>query len=733
MKKFLSFVCALAIVLSASAAPAKKAGLVKFAKTQAKELKAQKPLKAEKAAAFKSAAIEKTSVKALPLKKQFADQALKAAKAEKEALDVTIASWDIEDWGTDGELYLYGADNTHAFYFDLIYGGDAEDLIPGKTYTVADVYVSSETGEQYAGVFYDGDWHYGIKELSVVKTIDGEGLVHFVGSVVDSLDAAFTFHYDEEPFVPTGDTVTYAIKANAKMSYSTYFEDWTIKADDNVYGLRLDIYSDNAESPVGNYTTEDFDLYYTWVEVYSAPDSSALLQAVEAKASISTLNDTTFIAASILAEDGVVYELSAVYATPKKEAEVTIAAENLEINDAYYDWFGIVLATASNDDYEVYLSFYPDSAAAGYFGAYTLGSEASGDVTIYAQDSVVVDFYSGTFNLAKTEEGVVLTGKLLAFNNVEYTLDLKYVKPQATRQENILVDNAVLKIYPDYGDWQVTGFNADSSRFVAIDVYGDVKSGTFTLEDMDDYYTYIMNVIQRNDSLIATEQFNPIDVEIAVDFNAADSTVTIAGTYLGQGYYDDKDIPEFTLLIKAKVVGDDPSAGEQYDAEEDFIVDFADYTVEDKYLESYGVLFIEAETEKSEYISIELWLPETATALVAGEYAVSESEGEPQTVTYTTVDQYINGSFAGILTSDDKISVPFWYFAEGKVTVNEDLSIAVDVINTKGAKIQCKLNKAGQGIESTNAEKVAVKRLMNGQLVIEKNGVRYNAVGTILK
>ena len=119
-----------------------------------------------------------------------------------EPIDVTCEEWEIEDWGDDGELYLYNKDTTLAFYFDLYYGEDAEDLILGKEYTVADVYVSEATGEQYAGVYHDGEWYYGIKTLSLTKTIDEKGLVHFVGSLVDSLDAAYTFHYDEEE--PTG-------------------------------------------------------------------------------------------------------------------------------------------------------------------------------------------------------------------------------------------------------------------------------------------------------------------------------------------------------------------------------------------------------------------------------------------------------------------------------------------------------------------------------------------------
>ena len=116
---------------------------------------------------------------------------------QTEPLDVTIGSWYVEDWGDDGELYMYTADNSMGFYFDLIYGEGANDLIRDKEYTVADVYVSENTGEQYAGIFYDNEWHYGIKTLSLTKTIDADRHVHFAGSVLDSLDNAYTFHYDE--------------------------------------------------------------------------------------------------------------------------------------------------------------------------------------------------------------------------------------------------------------------------------------------------------------------------------------------------------------------------------------------------------------------------------------------------------------------------------------------------------------------------------------------------------
>lgn len=40
------------------------------------------------------------------------------------------------------------------------------------------------------------------------------------------------------------------------------------------------------------------------------------------------------------------------------------------------------------------------------------------------------------------------------------------------------------------------------------------------------------------------------------------------------------------------------------------------------------------------------------------------------------------------------------------------------------------VNSAYLAVENVEAEKTAVKRLIDGRLVIEKNGKRYNALGT---
>lgn len=547
-------------------------------------------------------------------------------------------------------------------------------------------------------------------------------LVHFAGSCVDSLDAAFTFHYDEEEFIPSGEEVKHSFKTCAKLSYSSYFQDWTISVADAEYALQLDILSENSESAVGEYDSanEDFDLDYTEVEIFTSGSTSTVLDAKSAKAVIVERNDSLLIAAEIIASDGVKYIFDAFFAAPTKQGEVTIEATNLVIDDSLFDFLGVVMATASNDDYDVNF-FLP-----GTLGDFVIGEEASGDINN-------IEMYSGSIKIINGSEGAELTGKVLCYDNIEYTLDLKYVRPDKTRDIAIEIDDAVLTIYPDYNDWQVVGANADNTFYVAIDVISDAVEGTYSEADLDLQYTAIDSVYVQNDSLKVAEEYTPLALNIIVTFNAQDSTAVITGTYLGQGYLNGKDVPEFTLRIAAKVVTYVPSTEIEYDAEENFNVQYPTYEVDDTYLADYGVLFITAANDDRETIELEVWLPTGASELVAGEYPVSADELVPGTITAGSVsDQGLSGSFAGTTDDEGYFNIPLWFIVDGVMTVNDNAVIEVQGINSKGYKVNARLGEYGASVANTDAKAVATKILRNGQLIIRRNNVEYDAQGVTL-
>ncbi len=642
-----------------------------------------------------------------------AASALRAPKAVAEVINVKCGSWNFKDYGTDGQVYLYAEDNTVAFAFDVFYGEGNTDLELGKKYTLA------EMDAEYSGVFHDGAWH-DLASAEITKTIDEKGLVHFAGSCVDSLDAAFAFYYDEEEFVPTGDTVQYSFTEKAKMSYSAYYGDWMIKADDGKYAFSLDILSENTESPAGNYSSanKDFDLTYTNVEVYTAPDSSNLYAAVSAKASIFVQNDTTFILADILAEDGVVYQFGAFYCAPTKQGEDTIVADSLIVNSDLYDWFGIVFVEAANEKYGVSLNLYPDTI--DYFGNYSIGAGATGEITILS-DSSTTTIYSGAFTVAKTDEGLAITGKVLCENNIEYTLNLTGTgkAPAPEIPDTITGSDFELDYNPSY--WELSGY-VNEDIYLGILANSSTIAGHYDTEDLDDYYTYI--------GLGEGIFYDLTDASLDVTFD--NNIITVKGKLTVTSEDDPTDV-KTTYLDITGTYTPPTERHYYYDSQDPFSATIPTYEVDSSYLAKNGVLYVDALNDKGEAAALAFIPKEGKNTLVAGTYTIDNSEA-PGTL-YASSGPNSQGqlgySFVGIQSTQGWTNI--WFLVAGTATIDENGVITIAGLNSYNQQVNVILGKNAEGVESINADIKATKRIVNGQLVIEKNGVLYNVLGTNVK
>ena len=613
-----------------------------------------------------------------------------------QTFNVTITDVSFKFYASYGDAYyvLSDANEDYKFYFDIFVAAGLTDVELGKTYTLADMDATYSKGIDY--VLYT---NVAYASATFTKTINIEGLVNITAQVVSSKGDTYNLVYQEEPIALSGDTVIHTIAGNAKLTYSSYFEDWTIKADDGTYGMVLDIYSDNATSAVGTYSKADFDLDYTTIEVYTTPDSSSVYKAVDASAVISENADGSIaINASLIGDNGTVYIFSASYSAPKKEAEATIEATNLTINDAYFDWFGSITATASNSDFEeIYFSLTPDASATSYAGTYTIGVDASGDLTP-AEEETYIQFYSGSVTLSQAADGsYTLTGVVLAYNNTEYTLNLSYVKPSASSQENISLTNGELKVFD--GAWQYMGINND--YFVSVAAYADEVAGEYAFADLAADYTYVVKFVNGD-----TIWYDAIDADLIVAVSGENAT--ISGTILAQNENDAADVIEFTVALNGAITVDDGSS--EYDSEETFNVNFPDYVIIDQYLVAYNVLIVDAENADGAYISVEFNVAAGETAIAPGVYPIDYTYADG-TVSGGEIDGNIYGSFAGYLTPEDKIQVPLWLFASGTVTVLENGVIEINAANTKGAPIIARLGEYPEGVENTEAATVPTQQL----------------------
>ena len=531
-------------------------------------------------------------------------------------------------------------------------------------------------------------------------------LVHINAAFADTLGNNYTLVYEEAPFIITGDTIE--VNFTEIMNKPVFAQGMCQlrSANDSMdIAFTFNVAAEGVAA--GTYGPDDMNLQYTYVND---------LEAKEAHCVVTENNGRIDLEGWILAKDGNVYHVTMFFETPTVQSQVTITASNLVLDDSYASYFGIIIASASNEDYSVsaYLS------ADDYLG--TFGADEI-ELTIKNAEGEI-DLFDGTVTIANTADGIVITGTALSMDGVEFTLNLSYVVPEATSQENLSLSGTLTDIQGQA--WQFMGKTSD--KYVSIAAYSTSIPGTYGRADLAADYTHVVKFVGAD-----TLYYGMVDANIVVAVSGTNATIT--GTLKGQNYDDASDVIEFILNLTATVddYEEPQEQGNQYDAKDEaFKYIFPDYTVDDQYLAQYSVFVVEAQNAEKAYISIEINVPEGTTALQAGEYPVSAQYGD-NTVSAGSIDQYIYGSFAGYLNASGDITVPLWLFNEGSVTILENGVIQVNVTNTWGAQVHCQLGSWPEAIDNTEADVKATKLVRNGQLLIIKNGVEYNAQGATLK
>lgn len=688
MKKIFSILCALTIVLSASAAPAKVLGKSKQA--EALELRSAKKVNAK--AAFAATHLQKAERAAV---------AFKAPKAKKEDYNVTIEEYAEQFYTTDNDVWvkLYDADE-NVYYFDIVVAEGTNELALGQTYTLADM-IANYSYMRGA----DGKMAYASASLTkTVSMYEEQELVHFAAAFTDTLGNNYTLTYDQAPFIITGDTIEVAFTTNAnKPIYAQGL--CQLAAENEDYAIAF-TFPCAEGAPAGTYAEEDMNLDYTYVNK---------LEAKSAHCVVTENNGTISLEGWILAGDGNVYHVTFSFAAPTPQTYEAITCDNLVLDDSYASWFGIIIAEASNEDYTVSMYLSSDD----YLGTFD-AEEVS--LTIEGADGEI-EIYEGTITVANTADGVAITGTVLGMNNVQYTLNLTYVIPEATSQETITMSGTITNY--EGQAWQFIGQTA--TEMITIAAYATSIPGTYGRSDLMADYTYVVKVVGSD-----TLYYDMVDANVVVAVNGQNATIT--GTLKGQNYYDNSDVIEFTLNLTANVEDyEEEEQGNQYDSQDEgFYYKFPEYTIDDQYLEQYNVFIVEAQDADSNYISLEFNVAAGTTELPVGVYAIDETYAEG-TVTAGSIDQNIYGSFAGSLDAQGYINIPLWLIVDGTVTVLENGVIEVAATNTWGQGIYSRLGQYPEAIDEVESAAAATKRVVNGQLFIEKNGVKYNAQGAVVK
>ena len=440
------------------------------------------------------------------------------SKAEQADLDhpievaITSANSEYSDYYGDIIYTLSNASGDSTFVFDIDLGGSQKDVTPGKTYTLDDMYTS--VSYTYVKI---GSTKTAIKSVEFVKTKDAQGLPNIEATVVDNDLNVYHLVY---AFKATGEQVN--LFMNTPMAVPQRYEDgtWevycTTEAGDTVVAFVY--YSDKATSPAGTFTEADLMLEYSGIKL-----NGTTLTVVVANITVTDTDERIDVTGTVIADNGVQYNIQMFFIKPVASSQETISSNELTIDAAYFDWYGIITFEASDANNAISLTVNANGKGAQMAGEYAAGTDFNGTVT--PTNGIETEIYSGSIVIAVADNGdVTLTGTVLGANNIEYTLNLKYIKPEAI-VNNIEITAVDITKGNNYVRYTLS--NADYYFFFKISLASgeDVESGkTYTFADdmgadiytsygMDKSYNYID---YASATFVKTVSASQIKIEVSI-------------------------------------------------------------------------------------------------------------------------------------------------------------------------------------------------------------------------
>ena len=242
------------------------------------------------------------------------------------------------------------------------------------------------------------------------------------------------------------------------------------------------------------------------------------------------------------------------------------------------------------------------------------------------------------------------------------------------------------------GWWQIIG-TTENYEFSLSNVSTTETAGVYTIDDLDPKYSYI-TVMTATDTTDVTFVDGSVTVEVAND-----GTVTIVGALVG----DDGNVYNFNLTYA------DPKAERLVN------VTISNGTLYDGYA-SYGLYAVYGTADdKSAYVQLAIWAEE-------------DFDGD-----FTEEDLDLQYVGSGVQDADGSHSI---FSAVINVLPGEGegvYSIMADLLcyNNTLYKVSMSIGKT-EGFENVDAAVKAIKRLVNGNVVIEKAGKKYNVNGANL-
>ena len=642
----------------------------------------------------------------------------------KDTVEFVAAAWNYKYYEDTQDWWMAVIDPTGTCRLDFDYVVPVENF--AGSYTIEDLdlnysYLTTIDEEGYKKYI-----NYVSVEFTVTDNAEGKSLV---ANVLCEDSIRYLVTAVELSLPEAKDTVELAYTNGHLEDGTRSSETFQFWADENGVYTSLLIASDQVE---GEYTEKDMYVDYANYILFVDGTDSTFVDFLGHNLTVTKENQTYFADAYALGVDTIMYHITMSWTRPAPVDTIDIVATNMTIDE--FEFWGIVFCSvsASNEEYTVKLDM-ANGLPLGELTSADFNVEWSSVFRIAdATEIAFEDILSATVTEVNGQRAI--KAQALGGDNILYNLDLSYVLPEAKDTVAIVFTTPASSEYSDsYGDYFI--YNENEEYIVTLDIFAEKNAleGEYEGEDFDLYYTKV--------GLLADGDTTAVDVALAK------ATVTKVSEELA--HIDAELLCEDEVLYLVSTDVTLSKLGLQYDMTEGEVnreYDFNDeLTITTDYVAEYGELYVGIiASDMSDLVSLMFFVNDTVEGLVipAGTYPISDTYAEGTALASTGYNaEYgaMPSNYCTLIENEGKLYLNELYFMVGGNVVVENveghLKITIDAVNSFDvpAHIVYEAAPVEAGFENIKVGTNASKMIENDQLLIIKDGVKYNIMGSVVK
>ena len=468
------------------------------------------------------------------------------------------------------------------------------------------------------------------------------------------------------------------------------------------------------------------------------------ITSLNAEVTVSLDDDNNWaIEATMLGSNNKVYNLHLRWFVPEATDTVVVAFENSAQAKYYPHLDNDIQIYNENDKYRASINV----------SGIELGGEFDGEY--------VIDYFSyleakdgSSISVAEINDGKLyqvgdttkIEADYLTFEGILYQVRLWYVAPTPTKTVKLDIKDAECIVDYDYNQaYNLVGYTEDMQTAFVVTVYATSKEdvpGTFVNDGMFGKFGEGQYDFDASNSFVgkyneSTESYDLYYIQkgqFTVTLDEEDNIALTASVVC-----EDAIQYEVTLTSKyeephIEFDSEDNPVDRVYGADAELIIN--DYT------EDYGLVSLQIMDKVEGDITalyFVLFEPDAETIIPAGTYDINSTWMDGTVLASTGMEwdgSVIPSYYAGYV--DGWLVEPYYFFQTGTVEVTKDtegkLSFEINALNSCNIPVHIVYDATASSVENVDVNVVGVKKqILDGQLVIIRDGKAYNAIGAQVK